>query len=126
MDMCDFQKEKENMILCACSAYEEKFYLNPQFAQLPEAVKEELQVMCVLYTMEIGGILILEFTSGGNLELMVSAQENDLAFDEIGSALKIKQIRSEKAELFEALELFYRGFIRNEDISALMKKGYEA
>lgn len=126
MDMCDFQKEKENMILCACSAYEEKFYLNPQFAQLPEAVKEELQIMCVLYTMEIGGILILEFTSGGNLELMVSAQENDLAFDEIGSALKIKQIRSEKAELFEALELFYRGFIRNEDISALMKKGYEA
>lgn len=126
MDMCDFQKEEENMILCACSAYEEKFYLNPQFNQLPGAVKEELQIMCVLYTMEIGGILILEFTSGGSLELMVSARENDLAFDEIGSALKIKQIRSEKAELFEALELFYRGFIRKEDVSALMEKGYEA
>lgn len=126
MDMCDFQKEEENMILCACSAYEEKFYLNPQFSQLPGAVKEELQIMCVLYTMEIGGILILEFTSGGSLELMVSARENDLAFDEIGSALKIKQIRSEKAELFEALELFYRGFIRKEDVSALMEKGYEA
>lgn len=126
MDMCDFQKEEENMILCACSAYEEKFYLNPQFNQLPGAVKEELQIMCVLYTMEIGGILILEFTSGGSLELMVSARENDLAFDEIGSALKIKQIRSAKAELFEALELFYRGFIRKEDVSALMEKGYEA
>lgn len=126
MDMCDFQKEEENMILCACSAYEEKFYLNPQFNQLPGAVKEELQIMCVLYTMEIGGILILEFTSGGSLELMVSARENDLAFDEIGSALKIKQIRSEKAEHFEALELFYRGFIRKEDVSALMEKGYEA
>lgn len=126
MDMCDFQKEEENMILCACSAYEEKFYLNPQFNQLPGAVKEELQIMCVLYTMEIGGILILEFTSGGSLELMVSARENDLAFDEIGSALKIKQIRGEKEELFEALELFYRGFIRKEDVSALMEKRYEA
>ena len=31
-------------------------------------------------------------------------------FDEIGSALKIKQYQTEKRELLESLELYYRTF----------------
>ena len=45
---------EEEVVLCAASAYEQKFYLNPQFESLPEAVRQELQIMCVLYTEEIG------------------------------------------------------------------------
>ena len=41
---------EEEVVLCAASAYEQKFYLNPQFESLPEAVRQELQIMCVLYT----------------------------------------------------------------------------
>ena len=29
---------EEEVVLCAASAYEQKFYLNPQFESLPEAV----------------------------------------------------------------------------------------
>ena len=36
-------------------------------------------------------------------------------FDEIGSALRIKQLRQTKRELLESLELYYRVFFLGED-----------
>lgn len=105
------------VVLCASSAYEEKYYFNQEFAELPRAVKEELQVMCVLYTADVGGILTLQFDNNGNLFINVTSEENDFLFDEIGSVLKIKQIQSEKRELLEALELYYRIKFLDEDIN---------
>ena len=81
---------------------------NQDFDSLPESVKRELQVMCVLYTEDVGGILTLEFEPDGNLEFKVTAPEEDYLFDEIGSVLKIKQYQEEKRELLESLELYYR------------------
>ena len=106
---------EEEVVLCAASAYEQKFYLNPQFESLPEAVRQELQIMCVLYTEDVGGILTLEFDKDGNLEFQVEHEENDFAFDEIGSVLKIKQLQQTKRELFESLETFYRVFYLGEE-----------
>ena len=106
----------ENFVLCAASAYEKKFYLNPEFDSLPESIKEELQIMCVLYTEDVGGVLMLVFDEEGNLELKVDHEENDFAFDEIGSVLKVKQLQQTKRELFESLELFFRVFYLGEDI----------
>ena len=106
----------ENFVLCAASAYEKKFYLNPEFDQLPESIKEELQIMCVLYTEDVGGILMLVFDEDGNLELKVDHEENDFAFDEIGSVLKIKELQNTKRELFESLEVFYRVFYLGEEM----------
>ena len=97
----------ENVVLCASSAYEEKYYLNEEFSQLPESIKEELQIMCVLYTADIGGILTLEFDEEGNLNFITSADEGDLLYDDIGSVLKIKQLQEKKKELLESLELYY-------------------
>lgn len=111
---------EENMVLCASSAYEEKYYLSEEFQGLPEAIKEELQIMCVLYTTDVGGILTLEFEADGTLLMNVTSDEGDLLFDEIGSVLKIKEIQREKSELLEALELYYRAFFLNEDVAALL------
>ena len=44
----------ENEVLCASSAYEKKFYLNENFDRLPEDIKKELKIMCVLFTEEVG------------------------------------------------------------------------
>ncbi len=104
------------LILCAASAYEEKYYLNENFINLPEPIKEELQIMCVLYTADIGGVLTLQFDEHGNLFFHVTSEEDDFFFDEIGSVLKIKQLQAEKRELLEALELYYRAVILGEDI----------
>jgi len=101
---------QNNMILCGASAYEKKFYFNDDFDPLPQNIKDELKIMCVLHTEDVGGVLMLEFNEEGDLELQVSADEGDLLFDEIGSALKIKQLQQEKSELFEALETYYKVF----------------
>ena len=97
----------EEIVLCAANAYEQKFYLNPEFDALPENVKEELKIMCVLYTEDVGGILMLVFDEEGNLELKVDHEENDFFFDEIGSVLKIRELQKTKRELFESLEMFF-------------------
>ncbi|MBC5689030.1 hypothetical protein H8S37_08840 [Mediterraneibacter sp. NSJ-55] len=106
---------EEEIVLCAASAYEQKFYLNPEFDALPEEIKQELQIMCVLYTEDVGGILLLVFDEDGNLELKVDHEENDFTFDEIGSVLKIKELQQTKVELFESLELFFKIFYLGEE-----------
>ena len=105
----------EELVLCAASSYEQKYYLNPEFESLPEAVKQELQIMCVLYTADVGGVLLLVFDENGNLELKVEHNEGDFSFDEIGSVLKIKELQDTKEELFKSLEMFYKVFYLGEE-----------
>ena len=98
----------QEVTLCASNAYNKKFYLNENFKGLPEAIKEELQIMCVLYTEDVGGVLELVYDEDGNLEFRTSYEEGDYFYDEIGSVLKIKQYQNAKRELLESLETYYR------------------
>lgn len=107
--------EQENVILCGASAYAQKFYLNPEFRGLPEGIKEELQILCVLYTEDIGGVLELVFDPEGKLFFQTECEEGDMFYDEIGSVLKIKQIQQEKSELLESLEMYYKVFFLGEE-----------
>ena len=101
---------QDDIILCVSNKYEKKYYLNPDFSELPQPVKDELKAMCVLYTEEIGGVLTLSFDEEGTLNLSTESHEGDLLYDDIGSVLKIKQLRREKAELFESLETYFKVF----------------
>lgn len=107
---------QENVVLCGASSYEQKYYFNPDFNSLPESIKQELQIMCVLYTEDIGGILTLEFDEDGNLQFKTEALDADAMYDEIGSVLKIKKLQTEKKELLESLELYYRVFFLGENL----------
>ena len=107
--------KQKNIVLCGASAYEQKYYFNPDFQALPERVRQELQIMCVLFTEDVGGILTLEFTEEGELTFRTEALESDASYDEIGSALKIKQLRNEKQELLESLEMYFKVFFLGED-----------
>ena len=118
-DRYDEEYEKEKIVLCGANSYEQKFYMNPEFDILPEEIRQELQIMCVLYTEEIGGILTLEYDENGTLEFSVRSEEGDFFFDEIGSGLKIRQYQREKKELLESLELFYRVVFLGESIEDL-------
>ena len=106
----------DTKVLCGANSYEQKYYFNQDFSSLPQSVKDELHIMCVLYTEDVGGILTLEFDDSGTLEFKVTAPEEDYLFDEIGSVLKIKQYQEEKREMLESLELYYRTFFLGEDL----------
>lgn len=109
--------ERKEVILCGSSAYTQKYYLNEAFEGLPESIKDELKIMCVLYTEDIGGVLTLIFDEEGNLNFRTVADEGDLLYDEIGSVLKIKQFQQTKRELLESLEMYYKVFFLGKELT---------
>lgn len=104
----------ENTVLCGANSYEHKYYFNSDFDKLPDSIKDELKIMCVLFTEDIGGIITLEFTEDGTLEFKVMCDDYDVTFDDIGCGLKIKQLQTEKRDLLESLETFYKIFVLGE------------
>ena len=48
--------------------------------------------------------------------MRTEAVDADAMYDEIGGALRIKQLQQEKRELLESLELYYRVFVLGEEI----------
>lgn len=100
--------EQQEIVLCASSAYEKKFFLNDIFQGLPSGVKDELKVMCVLFTEDVGGILELVYNEEGELEFRTCADDGDYLYDEIGSVLKVKELQRSKTELMESLQIFYQ------------------
>ena len=106
---------QEEVVLCGARAYNKKFYLSEDFEGLPQGIQDELKILCVLYTEDVGGTLELVFDEEGNLHFRTDADEGDLLYDEIGSILKIKQIQKEKRELLESLEMYFKVFFLGED-----------
>ena len=47
-------QETADVVLCGANSYEEKYYFNERFKALPQAVKDELKIMCVLFTEDCG------------------------------------------------------------------------
>lgn len=107
----------EEVVLCASSAYEQKYYLNEDFSNLPDSIKDELKIMCVLFTEEVGGILTLKYEEDGTLLLETQADEGDLLYDDIACGLLMKRIQNEKRDLLESLEMYYKVFFLGEDIN---------
>ena len=109
--------DQEEIVLCGSSAHTKKYYFNEEFASLPESIKEELKILCVLYTEDIGGELTLVFEKDGRLNFRTAADEWDLLYDDIGSVLKVKQLQSAKQELLESLELYFKVFFLGETLT---------
>ena len=111
---------EERVVLCGANAYEQKYYFNEAFDKIPESIKDELHIICVLFTEEVGGVLTIVFEEDGSVSMETNADEDDIYYDEISSGLLISEIRRKRQELFEALQLYYRVFILKEDVSALL------
>lgn len=115
---------ESRVVLCVSNAYEQKYYLNEDFEGLPKTIRDEMKIMCVLYTEDVGGILSLVFEEDGTLVFDVNADEGDLLYDEIGSVLLIKKLQEDKKELLESLELYFKVFFLGEDPGKLIVPGY--
>lgn len=100
--------QQKEVILCVSNSYEMKYYLNPLFERLPEAVKAELKIMCVFFSEEVGGIMILLFDKEGELKIKVKIADADVLFDEIECDLRIKELQQTKQELLNSISLYYK------------------
>lgn len=114
--------EEKKTVLCGANAYEMKYYFNEQFHGIPESIKEELHILCVLFTEEVGGVFTIAFEEDGNVVLETNADDDDIYYDEISSGLMISEVRRRRQELFESLRLYYKVFILKEDISEYLKE----
>ena len=60
---------REDVVLCAANAYHQKYYLNPEYGNLPEDVQKELKLIAVDYVEEIGGVFLMSFNAEQKLVL---------------------------------------------------------
>jgi hypothetical protein len=121
MAMSDLQMKDRmadgRIVLCGSNAYEKKYYFNPLFDSVPESVKEELHIICVLFTEEAGGVFLIVFEPDGSISMETEAAEADILYDDITAGLLVSEIRRHRQTLFEELQLFYRVFVLKEDIT---------
>lgn len=113
-------EKAEKTVLCGANAYEKKYYFNEKFAGLPESVKGELHIICVLFTEEIGGIFTIAFETDGSVSMSTEYAPEDYLYDEVGSGLLVNEVRRRRQELFESLSLYYRVLILHEDVGDLL------
>jgi hypothetical protein len=112
--------EDNRVVLCGANAYDMKYYFNEQFNGIPDSIKDELHIICVLFTEEVGGIFTIVFEEDGTVSMETNAEEDDIYYDEISSGLLIGEIRRKRQELFESLSLYYKVFILKEDFTDLL------
>ena len=120
-ERCDFM-EDNRVVLCGANAYDMKYYFNEQFNGIPDSIKDELRIICVLFTEEVGGIFTIVFEEDGTVSMETNAEEDDIYYDEISSGLLVGEIRRKRQELFESLSLYYKVFILKEDLSDLLEE----
>lgn len=112
--------EDKRIVLCGANAYEKKYYFNKDFSKVPESIQEELHIICVLFTEEVGGIFTLVFNEEGELEFETTAAEEDYLYDDISAGLLINKIRNTKQELLQSLSLYYRVLFLHEDVDDIL------
>ena len=114
MDMSDVNLN-ERVVVCGANAYEKKYYFNEEmFGKMPQSIKDDLHIICVLFTEEVGGIITIVVEPDGGVSLDTRCAEDDYYYDEISSGLLINKIRMNRKELLESISLFYRVFYLHE------------
>lgn len=113
------------VVLCGANAYEKKYYFNKEFAKIPESIQEELHIICVLFTEEVGGIFTMGFSADGELEFETTAAEEDYLYDDISAGLLVNKIRNTKQELLQSLSLYYRVLFLHESVDDLLNEAGE-
>ena len=113
------------IVLCGANSYEQKYYFNPDFNMLPKSVQEELHILCVLYTEDVGGIFTIIFEPDGGVTLETTAAEEDFLYDEVSSGLLLGEIRRKRRELLESLSLYYRAMVLHENVADFLEEDEE-
>ena len=102
------ENQDKRVVLCGANAYEQKYYFNEQFKGIPQSIQDELHIICVLFTEEVGGVFTIVFEEDGSVSFDTEAYEDDILYDEISSGLLVKEIKVQR--------LYYRVFVLHESV----------
>ena len=97
----------EQKVLAGASREKQKYFFEPAFNEIPQAVKDEIRNICILMAERLGCTFLMSFEETGDLVFEIIKNEGDFDFDDIGAELEIKSLKSEKKELIKALKLWY-------------------
>mgnify|MGYP001622982738 FL=1 len=121
-NQADRRDKAGRVVLCGANSYEQKYFFNPDFKKLPQSVQDELHIICVLFTEEVGGIFTILFEADGGVTLETQASEEDYLYDEVSAGLMLGEIRRKRRELLESLSLYYRAVVLKEDVGDLLEE----
>lgn len=110
------ETNNNRIVLCGANAYDKKYYFNGQFKGIPASIQEELHIMCVLFTEEVGGVFTIVFEEDGSVSFDTESYEEDILYDEVSSGLLIHDMKIKRKELLESLSMYYRVFILQEPL----------
>ena len=116
------EENNKRVVLCGANAYDKKYYYNEQFKGIPESIQEELHIMCVLFTEEVGGVFTIVFEEDGSVSFDTESYEEDIFYDEISSGLLIHDMKMKRRELLESLSMYYRVFILHEPLEKALEE----
>lgn len=97
----------EKIVLNAASCYNKKYFLNPEYEDLPQAVKDDIKTITVCLAEKLHCIFTMGFYGDGSLYFETSGAENDFDYDEIGAGLEIEKLEREEKELIKSLSLWF-------------------
>lgn len=97
----------EKKVMAGASREKQKYFFEPAFNEIPQAVKDEIRNICILMAERLGCTFLMSFEETGDLVFEIIKNEGDFDFDDIGAELEIKSLKSEKKELIKALKLWY-------------------
>ncbi len=97
-------------VLAAASFDEQKYFFEPRFLALPQAVQEEVHILCVTLADKLMCTFCMGFLPTGDLYFETVPSSQTVDFDDIGAQLELKAIEREKKELLKALKLWYLVF----------------
>lgn len=106
MDMYRKDKKMEKKLIICASPYQQKYYFESEFDDMPSAIKEELIEVAAKIAEKVNGIISIGFNEEGNLFIEQTSEDNILV-DEIGAALEIKKFQADKQELIKSLKMWY-------------------
>ena len=110
------EANNNSIVLCGANAYYKKYYFNEQFKGIPASIQEELHIMCVLFTEEVGGVFTIVFEEDGSVSFDTESYEEDILYDEVSSGLLIHDMKIKRKELLESLSMYYRVFVLQEPL----------
>ncbi|MGL4362873.1 MAG: DUF6145 family protein [Cellulosilyticaceae bacterium] len=96
---------EKKLVVCA-SPEHHKYFLEPEFNDIPNEIKEEIIESVAAIAEKANTIISLGFYEDGNLYIEQQTPEN-VFVDNIGAELEIKKFQKEKEELLRSMRLWY-------------------